>query len=192
MAKGSQYWSRIQGLLFPQVEEELGPLTKKQQQLITILEVIRVEQFIPDRFGLEGRPPKSREAIARAFVAKMVYNMPTTTALWERLQSDKNIRRICGWENRRQIPSESTFSRAFAEFAKSALPQRVHRELIKKTYKETIVLHNLRDATTIEAREHPSKNDTYSQKNSKSQRKRGRPKKGEEKLPKKLTRIEKQ
>ena len=187
----SQYWSKIQGSLFPQLEEELDPLTKKQQKLITILEVIRVEQFIPQRFGCEGRPPKTRTAIARSFIAKMVYNMPTTTALWERLQSDKNIRRICGWENKSQIPSESTFSRAFAEFAKLALPQRVHEELIKKTYEDTIILHNSRDATAIEARERPKK-DVCSPKNIKSKRRRGRPKKGEEKSPKELTRIDKQ
>src|SRR5258708_4118744 len=37
----SQYWSKIQGTLFPWLEEELDPLTKKQQQLITILELVR-------------------------------------------------------------------------------------------------------------------------------------------------------
>ena len=70
----SQYWSRIQGSLFPQLEEELDPLTEKQQQLITILEVVRIEQFVPDYRGYEGRPRKTRSAIARSFVAKMVYN----------------------------------------------------------------------------------------------------------------------
>src|SRR5437773_7325995 len=92
----SQCWSKIQGTLFPELEEELDPLTEKQQQLITILEVVRIEQFIPDYRGYEGRPQKTRAAIARSFVAKMTYNMTTTRALWERLQSDKNLRRICG------------------------------------------------------------------------------------------------
>lgn len=40
-----------------------------------------------------------------------------TTFLIDRLKSDKNLRRICGWGNRKHLPSESTFSRAFAEFA---------------------------------------------------------------------------
>lgn len=62
----SQYWSKIQGSLFPELEEQLDPLTKKQQQLVTILEVVRIEQYIPDRFGSEGRPPKTRSAIARS------------------------------------------------------------------------------------------------------------------------------
>ena len=119
----AQSWSKIQGSLFPCLEEELDLLTQKQQQLITILEVVRIEQFIPDYFGHEGRPPKTRAAIARSFVAKMVYNMTTTRALWARLHSDKNLRKICGWENPRQIPCESTFSRAMADFTETQLPQ---------------------------------------------------------------------
>ncbi len=193
----SQYWSKIQGTLFPQLEEELDPLTEKQQQLITILEVVRIEEFIPDYRGYEGRPQKSRSAIARSFVAKMVYNMTTTRTLWERLQSDKNLRRICGWENTRQIPSEATFSRAMANFSETQLPQRVHEALIKKTYgdTETIILHNLRDSTAIEAREKPGKKTeacSVECNDLKPEKKRGRPKKGEERPPKEPTRIEKQ
>lgn len=191
----SQYWSKIQGSLFPYLEEELNPLTEKQQQLITILELVRVESHMPDFFGCEGRPRKTRTAIARSFVAKMFYNMTTTRALYERLQSDKNLRRICGWENRRQIPSEATFSRAFTEFAESALAQRIHEAFIKKTYNETetIVVHNSRDATAIEAREKPIlKHTTASDQSESKAKKRGRPKKGEEKAPKGPSRIEKQ
>jgi len=82
--KLSQYWDRIQGSLFPWLEEELDPLSERQQQLITILELIRIEQFLPDYRGYEGRPQKTRSAIARSFVAKMVYNMDTTTSLHRR------------------------------------------------------------------------------------------------------------
>lgn len=153
----SQYWSKIQGSLFPFLEEELDPLSEKQQQLVSILELIRVEQFIPDDRWYEGRPRKDRCAIARAFVAKAVYNMDSTNALWERLHFDKNLRRICGWENKRGLPSEATFSRAFLEFASTELLQEVHEALIKKAYGETqsIILHNSRDSTAIKAREKP-------------------------------------
>lgn len=193
----SQYWSKIQGTLFPQLEEELDPLTEKQQQLITTLELVRVEQFIPDYQGYEGRPRKTRSAIARSFVAKMVYNMTTTRMLWDRLHSDKSLRRICGWENSRQIPSEATFSRAMADFAETKLPQRVHEALIKNTYGDSavIVLHNSRDSTAIEAREKPLKKEGApldEQGGTKPEKKRGRPKKGEERPLKEPTRIEKQ
>lgn len=183
LTKLSQYWNKIQGSLFPWIEEELEPLTKKQQQLISILEVVQIERFLPDRFGCEGRPPESRSAIARAFIGKMVYNMDTNTILIERLTADKNFRRICGWETRRQIPSESTFSRAFAEFAASTLPQVVHAFLIEDTLGEEIISHNSRDSTAIEAREKPllkpAKTEQEQIVEKAGQRKRGRPKKDE-------------
>ena len=59
----------------------MGPLTEKQQQLVQTLEVIRIEQMIPRRFRVPGRPPKDRAAMARALVAKAVYDMPTTRVL---------------------------------------------------------------------------------------------------------------
>jgi len=42
----SQIWLKIQGSLFPWLEEELGPLTEKQYQLVQILEVIRIEEHL--------------------------------------------------------------------------------------------------------------------------------------------------
>lgn len=187
----SQYWSKIQGDLFPWLEEELDPLTEKQQQLVTILEFVQIEQFLPDYFGCEGRPQKTRSALARSFIAKMVYNLNTTTYLIERLQTDKSLRRICGWENRAQIPSESTFSRAFADFATTQLPQQAHRALIKNTLEDQIILHNSRDSTAIEAREKVRRK-AKTEKENKPAKKRGRPQKGEERPEPELTRIEKQ
>ena len=77
-ASFAPYWQSIQHALFPQLEHVLGPLTAKQQQLVQTLEVIRIERWIPGRFRVPGRPPKDRAAIARALVAKAVYDMPTT------------------------------------------------------------------------------------------------------------------
>lgn len=193
--KLSQYWNRIQGTLFPWLEEELDPLTGKQQQLVAILELVRIEQFLPDYWGREGRPLKTRTAIARSFVAKMVYNIDTTTFLLERLKADKSLRRICGWESRSQIPSESTFSRAFGEFANTALPERVHEALIKKALGNEIISHNSRDSTAIEAREKPkekAKEKPNTQEVNEKPKKRGRPKKGEERAVPEPKRIEKQ
>jgi hypothetical protein len=153
----SQAWLNIQDSLFPWLAEELGELTQKQQELVTTLEMIRIEEFILSSRGFPGRPPKDRGAIARAFIAKMVYNMPTTRILLDRLKTDISIRRICGWERVCDIPEEWTFSRAFAEFSKSQLPERVHESLIKKHYKDEIVGHNSRDSTAIDAREKPLK-----------------------------------
>src|SRR5439155_12732745 len=127
-------------------------------QLISILELVRIEEFIQSFIsGFRGRPAKSRKAIARAFVAKAVYNMPTTTMLIERLYSDISLRRICGWENQGEIPSESVFSRAFTEFAETKLATTVHESLIKQMYKDEIVGHAITDSSAIEAREKPVK-----------------------------------
>lgn len=183
----SQYWLNIQSSLFPWLTEELGPLTAKQQELVSTLEMMRIEEFIYSGRGFPGRPAQDRTAIARAFVAKMVYNMPTTRALLDRLETDRVLRRICGWERKNDVPDEWTFSRAFAEFAKSRLPERVHEAFIKKSYAGEIVGHNSRDATAIEVREKPLKKEPVTKKSAK----RGRPKQGEERIIP-LTRIEKQ
>jgi len=183
----SQVWNRIQGSLFPELEEELGPLTKKQQQLVAILEVVRVEQFLPRCFGSVGRPQKDRAAMARAFVAKAVFNMPTTRALIERVESDISLRRICGWEKRHEVPDESTFSRAFSEFTESELPGLVHSALISKVYEKQLVGHVSRDSTAIEAREKPLRK----KKEKKKSKKQGRPKKGAEQ-PKTAKRLDRQ
>jgi len=183
----AQGWLNIQDSLFPWLTEELGELTQKQQELVTTLEMIRIEEFILSSYGYPGRPPQDRGAIARAFIAKMVYNMPTTRMLLDRLKTDISLRRICGWERVRDIPEEWTFSRAFAEFSESKLPERLHESFIKKHYKNEIVGHNSRDSTAIDAREKPMKKVKVEQ----TPKKRGRPRKGEARI-KELTRIEKQ
>jgi hypothetical protein len=173
----SNTWDHIQGFLFPMLREEVGPLTAQHERLIIVLDVARVETFVQMWSGLPGRPLEDRHALARAFVAKAVLNLPTTTSLIERLTVDATLRRLCGWERASQVPSESTFSRAFAEFAASALPGRVHEALIKKTHKDRLVGHIARDATAIEAREKPVRAAPAAPETPK--RKRGRPKKGE-------------
>ncbi len=189
----SQYWLRIQGSLFPWLEEELGEMTEKEQKLVTTLELVRIERFTAYSRSLRGRPPRERAAVARAFVAKAVYNMPTTRTLLDRLACDKKLRRICGWEQKGEIPSESTFSRAFGEFSKSQLLARVHQALIIENLSEDIVSHISRDATEIEAREKPPKGmkSEAASDERKPGRKKGRPKKREETI-KEPTRLERQ
>jgi hypothetical protein len=41
-----------------------------------------------------------------------VLGLPQTNQLIDRLIADKTLRRLCGWESRGQIPSESIFSPA--------------------------------------------------------------------------------
>jgi transposase len=187
-------WSHIQGNLFPWLAEELGPLTEMHKGLVTALELADVEAFVQVWSGLPGRPACDRAALARAFVAKAVIALPTTAMLIERLAVDKTLRRLCGWAYADEVPSEATFSRAFAEFAQSALPARVHTALIARTYEGRLVGHISRDATAIEAREKPVKSaaPTAAADAPPAKRKRGRPRKGEVVEKKEPRRLERQ
>ena len=133
----SQIWNNVQFSLFPQQEEEIGPLSQKHKKLIAILELIRIEDFVGRYYqpGTVGRPCKDRVALARAFVSKIVFKLEYTNQLRDHLLSDKQLRRICGWESIRQIPSESKFSRVFDEFSVFKLPEQTHEALIKDLYK---------------------------------------------------------
>ncbi len=189
MNKISQVWGHIQSSLFPFLEEELDPLTEKQKKLVAILEMIRIEDFLPPRWWHRGRPSKDRVALAKAFVAKTVYNCSATRELMDLLASTPNLRRLCGFESVRAIPSEATFSRAFAEFADNSLAARAHEALIRTYHGERLVGHISRDATDIEAREKPARK---AKKRPQPNRKRGRPRKGEERPAPEPTRLERQ
>jgi len=191
-------WSYIQGYLFPWMREDVDPVTEALGRLVTTLDVIGLEAFVPDPPRGPGRPPEDRRALARAFVAKAVLGIPTTSALIERLGVDKSLRRILGWERRSQVPSEATFSRAFAEFARTELPDKIHAALIGRALGGRIVGAIARDATEIEAREKPARNkpddgeDDPPAPENPPPRKRGRPRKGEERPKPEPTRIERQ
>ena len=185
----SSYWCAFQEYLFPTIEADLGPLGERYQAFITVLEFVRVEQHLPGGRNWRGRPLQDRAALARAFIAKAVFQIDTTRALRERLTNDPALRRLCGWESIRAIPSEATFSRAFAGFAEGALPSRLHEALIKNTMQDQLVGHLSRDATAIEGREKPTPKPKQP---AKPKRKRGRPRKGEERPPKEPTRLQRQ
>jgi len=192
-------WNHIQASLFPWLREEIDPLTEALGQLVTTLDVIGLEAFVPEPPRGAGRPPEDRRALAKAFVAKAVLGIPTTKALIERLAVDKPLRHILGWERRSQVPSEATFSRAFAEFARGDLPDKMHAALIERSLGGRIVGVIARDATEIEAREKPAVKEANDKKDdppppdgAQPPRKRGRPRKDEERPKPEPTRLERQ
>src|ERR1017187_6317473 len=81
----TQFARVLQGVLFPALQEELGPLTEKHQQVVAVLDMIHLEACVARSSGGVGRPPKDRRAMARAFVAKAIYNLSATRQLLERL-----------------------------------------------------------------------------------------------------------
>ena len=118
---------------------------------------------------------QDRAALARAFLAKAVYNIGTTRTLIDRICSDPQLRRLCGWQRQDQVPSEATFSCAFAEFAVTSLPDQMHRALIESCYEDEVVGHISRDSMAIQARERPAAKEPAPAK-----RKPGRARKGEQ------------
>ena len=189
MRELSHIWFEVQEVLFPFFEKEIEePLTKKLKQLVTTLELIRIEEKVWVPKYWKGQSPKNRKQIARAFIAKAVYNMDTTRALIDRLKISPALRRICGWEKACDVPHESSFSRAFKEFSESGLSQIVHESLINQHMGDRIIGHISRDSTSIDAREKPIRKKIRVLKQKK---KRGRPKKGEIRI-KELTRLERQ
>lgn len=188
MGKIAGIWSRVQQALF-QVQECLPPLTEQQRRVILVLEVVRVEEQVPAGcLQWLGRPRADRRALARAFVVKACLNLPTTKLLIERLRVDRSLRQLCGWEQGRQVPSEATFSRAFAELAALGLLDRVHAARVKEYLGETVIWHVARDSTEIEAREQPQRKPQAVR----PKYRRGRPRKGEVRPPKQPTRLARQ
>jgi hypothetical protein len=188
----STYWLRIQEELLPWLQDVAdSTLSPHHKQLVSVLGFALVEKFLPCWPGLVGRPPSERAALARAFIAKAVFNLPTTRLLISMLSADKTLRQICGWQRISEVPSESTFSRAFAEFSASALPSQLHQALIEQTQAERLVGHISRDSTAIEAREKPKAPDQPALP-PQPKRKRGRPRKEETVPAKPPRRIERQ
>ncbi len=148
-----QFGHILQGHLFGRLEQEIGPLGERARLLVAVLALVSVRRHCGNQRGYAGRPAKDRDALANAFVAKAVYGLETTRQLIGRLETDCQLRCLCGWNTLAQIPHEATFSRAFAEFAHSQLPQRLHAAVVECTQKERLIGHIARDSTAIEARE---------------------------------------
>lgn len=143
----------LQDTLFGTLEAEVGPLSEPARLLVAVLALIPLSRQLPCARGWRGRPAQDRPALASAFLAKAVYGLETTRQLRERLRADRQLRCLCGWTSACQIPHESTFSRAFQEFADTELPQRLHEALIQATQRNRLIGHIARDSTAIEARE---------------------------------------
>ena len=190
MSRLSNLWAHINGWLFPALEEELDPLTEKQQEFVTVCELAQLDKHM-GRYGCLrlGRKKAPRVDFAKAFVAKAVYDFATSKQLRERLVADKNLRRLCGWEFACRVPSESSFSRVFDEFAAGGLGDLVHAAMVREHCGEKLAGHISRDATAVPAREKaakPLKKETAE----KPKRKRGRPKKGDLRVPPEPKRLD--
>lgn len=185
----SKMWLKVINLeqsLFPKLQESLGTLSPKEEKLIKILDFAQIEKLVFS--SSMTNPPKDREEMARAFVAKQVYNLQTTRDLIERLKIDRTLRVICGWRYHNDVPSESKFSRVFQEFSQQRIATKAHDMFIENYLSETLFFYHSIDATAVEHREKAVKQ----KKEVKPKRRQGRPRKGEEGPPKKPSILQQQ
>ena len=186
----SKIWLKVKNLetsLFPELQEQLGVLSPKEQKLIKILDFAEIEKNVCTTS--KTNPPKDREQIARAFIAKSVYNFQTTRDLIDRLHIDRTLRILCGWRYSRNIPSESKFSRAFKDFSELNIAQKTHEQFVKEYLSQMTFFYNATDATKIPLREKAVKKN---KEKPKIKHKAGRPKKGETREPIKPKILEQQ
>ena len=161
----SKMWIKILNLertLFPALKEELRleELSKKEQKLIKILDFAQIEKNIT--VVSITNTPKDRIEIARAMIAKSVYNIQTTRDLIDRLHCDRTLRIICGWRYKNDIPSESKFSRVFKELSELKIAQKTHEKFVKEYLSNTIFMYSATDATKIPLRLfHPKCQDKF-------------------------------
>ena len=124
----------------------------------------------------------------------------TDTKAWrERLLGDASLRKVCGWPRRADVPSESTFSRAFTVLAESGLLDTLHDAVLRHYVGAQPALHAATDSTAIPARETPvsrAKPSTLpvptEDRPVAASRRRGRPRTGTVPLPPVPTRLERQ
>ena len=185
-------WLKVKNLensLFPELQESLRveEFSSKESKLIRVLDFAEIEKFIT--ITSLTNTPKSREQIARAFIAKSVYNLQTTRDLIDRLHIDRTLRILCGWRYVKEIPSEATFSRAFNEISALQIAQKAHEKFVGEYLSEKIFFYNATDATKIPLREKAVKK---VKEEPKIKHKPGRPKKGETREPIKPKILEQQ
>ena len=179
-SKLTNMWTKILNLencLFPEIKEQLGTLSTKEEKLIRILDFAQIEKNVT--VVTITNTPKDRVEIARAMIAKSVYNIQTTRDLIDRLHSDRILRVLCGWRYKSDIPSESKFSRVFAQLSKLNIAQKTHEKFVKEYLSDDVFMYNATDATMIPVREKPVKIG----KEEKPKNKVGRPKKDEKREP---------
>jgi len=187
----SKMWNKIRNIeisLFPILKEELRleELSSKESKLIKILDFAEIEKNIT--IVKITNPPRDREEIARAFIAKSVYNIQTTRDLLDRLHIDRTLRMLCGWRYNTDIPSEAKFSRVFKELSDLKIAEKTHEKFVKEYLHDELFFYNATDATKVSLREKPVK----VEKEKPKAKKRGRPKKGEVREPIKPKILEQQ
>ena len=188
----SHSWVAFQASLFPNLCTcEKEHLTERIKGFLDVLETVDLDKHLSRGGAWTGRALIDRRSIARAYLAKAFYDLATTDLLIEILRLQPTLRKICGFERRKDVPSPATFSRAFREFAANGFGDMLLAALVVEYVGVKVVMHESTDSTEIDARE-KAKAKPKVEKPSEPPRKRGRPNKGEERPPKEPTGVARQ
>jgi hypothetical protein len=148
----SPFSNVLQQQLFPILTPALGSISDRAALFIAFCAMVPRRPLLPQG-RWPGRPSKDRLAIARAFLAKSVYGLAHTRQLLDTLKTDHSLRQLCRWDHPAQLPHESPFSRAFAEFAHSQLSTAAQETLVRATQSDRLTGHIARNGSALEARE---------------------------------------
>jgi hypothetical protein len=97
-----------------------------------------------------GRPPYDDMPFFRAFFALNFFAISSVTLLIKTLQSDPNLRQLCGFK---KVPANSSFSRHLNIFSKENIMNEILNAIVKRAYKDLPIIHVCRDSTAIIAPE---------------------------------------
>ena len=107
LAELGNLWHTIQAWLLPSLEDELGELDEQHREFVAVCEACKPrEHMAVYRWIGNGCPPKDRLALCKAFIAKAVWDFPTTSALIDAVGHRPTLRRLCGWETLGEVPGE--------------------------------------------------------------------------------------
>jgi hypothetical protein len=142
--------------IFPELKQHFGYLTNKHEKLLQMLDLIDMNTIYPNSIwdAQCGRPPEHRHRFVVAFLAKSLWNIAQTNTLIEYLKVDRVLRSICGFDERNfLLPSESTFSRTFADLSKSQVGEKLLKYIITTHCSETLHEHVSIDGSAISVAE---------------------------------------
>jgi len=74
----TQFAHLLQEDLFPVLRSAAGPLSRQIELLASVMAMVPLDRMLSARRAATGRPAKDRAALATAFVAKAILNLPAT------------------------------------------------------------------------------------------------------------------
>src|ERR1700684_2631918 len=93
----TQFAHLLQEELFPVLQSFVSPMSGQMQLLASVISMAPLERLLSARRAATGRPAKDRAALATAFMAKAVLNLPTTRDLISRVCVGAGFAHCCGW-----------------------------------------------------------------------------------------------